>query len=116
MDASIEFALWLDLTLGEEAHEQLHQQRHYQTGNVQGGEKDDFGRQQPHGALLAPVYDSFDQGKRNITGSLLTSFSLDTFLFHLLPDGVNGMYLVVGSTCGSEFSYRIDGNRVSWAM
>ena len=108
--------------MGIETHEQLHQNLHNSArkkarsnATEEQAAKDGLkiDRFQPHAILIAPVFDSFDHETRNNVGSVITMFSFDAFLINLLPEGVNGMYIVVSGTCGTEFTYRIDGNFVS---
>ena len=143
-----ENAMWVDICIGEEAHQKLHHAAHKDShGNVHdekdshdmGGnvhdEKDshDTGgnvyeeeeeevdgngsylqalRMQPHGMVITPVFDSLDLLDRKPVGSVMALFSLDIFLVNLLPEGANGFYVVVKTSCGGDFTYRIDGNHV----
>ena len=100
--AASEYAFWVDAVIGNEAHETLHST-----------ESRDGKTYQPHTSVYVPVYDSLDHDKRKDVGTVLGIFSLDTFLVNLLPNGVNGMFLVVRNTCEQVFTYQIDGNFVS---
>ena len=71
---------------------------------------------QPHGMVVSPIFDSFDKQTRKDVGSVTSLFSLEAYLINLLPNGVNGFYVVVKSSCtGAEtyFTYRVNGNHVS---
>jgi len=103
--------------LGADTHELLHHELH-EEGEIGSSHDeltaDDLQVHQPHGMLLVPILDSFDTTQARHVGTVTALFSLDSFLINLLPDGVNGVYLVVKNTCGVDYTYRVDGNHVSW--
>lgn len=138
---AVENALWVDVCIGEEEHQKQHEAAHKKAfkedfhdsggklhdkedshesgGEVRDEEEvEDHGshvqslRMQPHGLVITPVFDSLDLLDRKPVGSIIALFSLDIFLLNLLPKGANGFYIVVKTSCGEDFTYRIDGNHV----
>ena len=85
----------VDLLVGEEKHKVLHDNRHKQIGAAQ-----------PHGTLSQPVFSGLDQENSEVVGYLMGIMAFDAYLIDLLPDGVNGIDVVVGTTCGDKFTYR----------
>jgi len=72
-----------------------------------------IGYGQPHSLYAQPVFES----NRNeiVVGVLLGSVAWDAFLADLLPKGVNGIILILHSTCGEDktYTYELNGIEVS---
>ena len=87
----------------EEAHAATHDR-------VQGGEEGLRFRpsEQPHTVVLAPIRRDFgpDGG---LVGLLSAVISSDKFLSGQLPEGVNGVYVVITNTCDQAFTYMVNG-------
>jgi hypothetical protein len=100
------FFLWtvVDFINGIEKHQELHDGRHYQAKDA-----NHVNVVQPHGSLVQPVYrtlDHSDPDANGIVGYLMGIMAWDAYLIDLLPQGVNGVYVVVQNTCGHMFTYR----------
>lgn len=67
---------------------------------------------QPHVAVVGPVFDSFDPTSRRHVGDIVGLFTMEGLLLNLLPQGVRGIMVVVESSCGDVFTFRLDGNQV----
>eukprot|EP00977_Amphora_coffeiformis_P005788 scaffold1221_cov207-Amphora_coffeaeformis.AAC.47 len=115
-EPTVENALWVDAVLGVEVHRNAHAELHELVDDGSShsdANMDHLQIHQPHGMLLVPIVDSFDTSQARHVGTVTALFSLDSFLINLLPQGVNGVFLVVKNTCGVDHTYRIDGNDVS---
>lgn len=67
----------------------------------------------PHALMVTPIFrDIFTQDK--IVGNLVTSLSFDSYMSQLLPDGVQGIDLVITNSCGQAYSYALSGNRATY--
>lgn len=102
--ASVENGLWVDALFGSEAHLAMHTGDKSRTSDAL----------QPHAIITVPVFDSFDKETRKDVATIIAIMSLDTFLVNSLPEGVNGIYLVIENTCDQQYTYRLDGNKVKY--
>eukprot|EP00977_Amphora_coffeiformis_P020551 scaffold8371_cov199-Amphora_coffeaeformis.AAC.4 len=69
-------------------------------------------RFEPHASIASPVFDTFDRETRKQVGDVVALFALESFLINLLPEGVNGVYVVVANSCNQAITYVINGNKV----
>jgi class 3 adenylate cyclase len=68
----------------------------------------------PHSFLMHPVYSYFSQGVSEVAmddlvGFLIVVLPWDSYFANILRKGVNGMVIVLHSTCGDHFTYQLDG-------
>jgi hypothetical protein len=66
----------------------------------------------PHSLHLQPVYEKLNDHDSNIVGLLFSLIPWDTFMAHLLPEGVTGIVAVLHNTCGEINTYFLDGYKV----
>ena len=66
----------------------------------------------PTSSVYVPIYKDFKSNE--VAGILAGSFSWDQYFFNMVPDGLNGFVVFLEDSCGSSFSYRIDGSRASY--
>ena len=58
--------------------------------------------------IYFPVFDSFQSGK-NLVAILALVTDWSTFFEYALPDGSNGMYVVITNTCDQNYTYYMTG-------
>jgi class 3 adenylate cyclase len=68
----------------------------------------------PHSFLMYPVYPSFRRDVSaivmdDLVGFLVVVLQWDRYFTDILQEGVNGMVVVLYSTCGDYYTYRLDG-------
>jgi hypothetical protein len=68
----------------------------------------------PHTYVLYPVFGSFTKDgqshtSHDVVASLIMVLPFDELLLNMIPEGVNGIEVVVDNTCGQQFTYRING-------
>ena len=63
--------------------------------------------QDPASLLLYPVYETFNHTATEIVGFLEILFNWQTFVSLLLPKGEDGVFYVVNSSCGDEFTFQV---------
>ena len=63
----------------------------------------------PHTLVMAPVYDSFDQENRSITGFIHGILGWEFYLTELLPPGISGIIVVLQNSCGEKFTFELEG-------
>jgi hypothetical protein len=66
----------------------------------------------PHSLHVQPVYEELNDHDSNIVGLLFSLVAWDTFMSHLLPEGVTGIVAVLQNTCNEVNTYYLDGNKV----
>ena len=62
----------------------------------------------PRNFVLAPVFDTFQSTKR-VVAFLVAEMKWETFFVGLLPKGTAPIVVDVKDTCGSEFTYMVEG-------
>jgi class 3 adenylate cyclase len=68
----------------------------------------------PHSFLMYPVYPYFSQdvsayGMDDLVRFLVVVLPWDSYFTNILQAGVNGMVVVLHSTCGDHYTYQLDG-------
>jgi hypothetical protein len=102
VDASLLSLLYKGLFTDPE-HWHLHNQFHG-AGDMIGYSAHDH----PHTLMAAPVRRTINTGSE-IVGIVATVVPWDLYLSRLLPQGIDGMYVVVENTCGQVLTYEING-------
>ena len=59
--------------------------------------------------LLQPIFDNLDHSSRKIVGFFKVEISWEFFLQNLLPDGTNGVHVVVWNSCDQGVTYELNG-------
>jgi len=67
-----------------------------------------------HSYLVYPVFDSFDEDKRQVAGILITDVFWKFLFRHLLPHTAVGIVCVIENNRNQTFSYRVDGPEVTF--
>jgi class 3 adenylate cyclase len=62
----------------------------------------------PRSYAIQPVYQDFSHDSK-LTGFVFAVVSWDTYFLNVLPKGTNGFIVQIEDTCGTTFSYRLDG-------
>jgi hypothetical protein len=75
------------------------------------GEYSAFGN--PHSLITQPIFAELYDETSEVVGTIMGVVPWDRYLTNLLPEGVRGVTCVLKNTCGQEFTYELDGNRVS---
>ena len=70
---------------------------------------------QPSSYAIVPVFDSFKEDKRKIVGFLFAVVPWDIYFQNILSDSAQGISVEVEDTCGSLFTYRVNGPDVSFS-
>jgi class 3 adenylate cyclase len=79
------------------------------SNNVQTSDQGDPSRDHhPRSYAVQPVYQDFDHDSK-LTGFVFAVVPWDTYFLNVLPEGTNGFIVQIEDTCGTTFSYRIDG-------
>lgn len=65
----------------------------------------------PVSYMAAPIFETPDEGA-DIVALLTAELPWHSYFTNLVPEGIDGIYLVVRNTCEQEFTYRIDGPEV----
>ena len=92
----------------ESEHWQLHDQFH--------GAGDGVGhsaRDHPHTLITAPVRRTIDTDA-DIVGILAAVVPWDLYLSRLLPEGIDGVFVVLENTCGQAVTYEINGPEAAY--
>ena len=71
-------------------------------------DKSAFGH--PHPGVMVPVFEDINDRTSRLVGAFIVIVPFDRFLINLLPEGVDGITLVLRSSCGKNFTYMLDGN------
>jgi hypothetical protein len=69
--------------------------------------------QPPRSFMAAPVYQNNDEDSE-LVAMLTASLPWDSYFKNVLPEGIDGIFLVVSNTCNQTFSYLIDGPEISY--
>ena len=67
----------------------------------------------PLGMISAPVFKDFEEDSP-LVGQYSSSFQLSQLFKNILPDGVNGMFVVVQNTCNETVTYQLNGPKVQY--
>jgi hypothetical protein len=67
----------------------------------------------PVSYMTAPIFKTPDEGA-DIVALLTAELPWHSYFTNLIPEGIDGIYLVVRNTCEQEFTYRIDGPEVAY--
>jgi hypothetical protein len=89
-------------TFSKIEHEHMHDQFNDQR------ESSNADQLHPHTVIAAPVRSSVDADAA-IVGILASVLPWDLYLSRLLPQGINGVYVVLENSCGQVVSYVING-------
>ena len=87
----------------EEAHQRFHDLHVTSAGN-------DTANDRPHSWMFTPIFDKLEGG--NMVGMLSSVIAYDNYLSELLPDGVDGIMLVLRNSCGDAVTYELTGSKV----
>jgi class 3 adenylate cyclase len=83
--------------------------RSFLSDNVQTVNQGDPSRDHhPRSYAVQPVFQDFDHDSK-LTGFVFAVVPWDAYLLNVLPEGTNGFIVQIEDTCGTTFSYRIDG-------
>jgi hypothetical protein len=67
----------------------------------------------PHSFLLHPVYpyfsEDFSYAVDDLVGFVVAILPWDSYFTNILPEGVDGMVVVLHDTCGDHYTYQLDG-------
>lgn len=67
----------------------------------------------PHSVFLEPVFAASGNRTSDITGVIAAVLPWDFLLADLVPEGVNGIVVVLCNSCGQEYTYMLNGPLVS---
>jgi class 3 adenylate cyclase len=67
----------------------------------------------PHGFFSQPIFREIYNDTSEVVGYINALVSWDSYFANLLPEGVKGIACVATNTCGQNFTYYLDGNKVS---
>jgi hypothetical protein len=67
----------------------------------------------PTTSMFAPIFDDFD-GAGKLSGILVSVVPWHNFFRNILPEGTKEMFLIIRSTCGPSFTYRVQGPHVAY--
>jgi Adenylate and Guanylate cyclase catalytic domain len=67
----------------------------------------------PASFMLAPIYDRLEPGAA-LVGALAAEMPWDSYFSNLIPEGIDGIVLVVRNTCGQQATYEINGPEVTY--
>jgi hypothetical protein len=67
----------------------------------------------PRSFMASPLYTRLGEGAE-LAGTITALLPWHSFFQNVIPEGINGIVIVVRNTCDQEFSYRIDGPEVSY--
>ena len=85
--------------------EDMEEQRD-QASNETSSEMEDYAW--PASFMAAPVYDSLAPGAR-LVGAVTAEIPWHSYIQNLIPEGINGIIVVVENTCGQVFTYQVNG-------
>jgi hypothetical protein len=66
----------------------------------------------PIGQVYFPIFNSFETN-RTAVAVMIAWIHWAAFFRDILPSSIKGIYLVLGNTCGGEYTYKIQGNDVN---
>lgn len=64
----------------------------------------------PHSYIAEPVYESFEPDAKKV-GFLLGLTSWENLFNNILPEGADGVIVVISGSCGDKLTFRLDGPR-----
>lgn len=73
----------------------------------------DDSAEDPHSFLMQPVYDEFGDG-RKLVAFMMAILPWNNYFANLVAEDVQGIFLVMRSSCGSAFTYLINGRTASF--
>ncbi|GAX15863.1 hypothetical protein FisN_2Lu430 [Fistulifera solaris] len=84
---------------------------------TKGAIEDNF--EHPHTYVIYPVFGSFTKDGQShtyhdVVASLIIVLPFDELLLNMIPEGVNGIDVVMDNTCGQHFTYSINGPAASF--
>ena len=63
----------------------------------------------PHSVVMAPVYDSFSQENRSLSGIIHGILAWEFYLTDLLPPAISGILVVLQNSCDQKFTFVLEG-------
>jgi hypothetical protein len=69
----------------------------------------------PHSIAAQPIYLSLSR-ETKVVGYLFAIIAWDNYLVDLLPEGVNGIIVVLRNSCDQTVTYQLNGNEVSFSI
>jgi class 3 adenylate cyclase len=70
-------------------------------------------KEQPRSYILTPVFDTF-QDDAKVVGFVIAVLPWESYFTNILPEGTNGFVVYVEDSCGSEFTYELNGPRAEY--
>ena len=67
----------------------------------------------PNSALVYPIFDSFEDSRKEV-GTLGTTLNWFAYFQDVLPPNALGIYCVIKNTAGQAITYRLDGSSVTF--
>ena len=67
----------------------------------------------PHAYLVEPVFSEVGNPNALVVGYLQGLVPFDRLLQNVLPEGVRGVIVVLQNNCAEQFTYVLNGNKVS---
>ena len=86
--------------------EDMEEQRGEATSNETLSELEDYAW--PASFMAAPVYDSLTPNA-SLVGAVTAEIPWHSYIQNLIPEGINGIIVVVQNTCGQVFTYQVNG-------
>jgi hypothetical protein len=79
------------------------------------GVKDDDGEldHHPKSTLIQPIYAVVNDRSSELSGILLGTVEWDLYLRGILPDGIDGIFVVFENSCGDVFTFELKGPKVN---
>lgn len=68
----------------------------------------------PRSYIMQPVFDHFEDKGRQVVGFMIGELAWEAFFVNLLPTNTPGVLVDIKGTCGSEFTYVIEGHHASY--
>lgn len=96
------YATAVGIAFTEEEHNAMH-------SDLPAGETE-----HPHSFFMHPIYERLHDPSSKIVATLLIGSAWDASLKNLLPEGVNGLDVVISNNCNQSFTYRINGPTVQY--
>jgi len=72
------------------------------------GHDHSIGDDPPHSFILQPIYESFDSDAE-VVGLLYIVVGWDVYFQGILPEGTNGVQIVLSDGCGSQYTFVLEG-------